>query len=404
MKPKHIVIIGAGPAGLMAADVLSASGMNVDIFEAKPSVGRKFLMAGKGGLNITHSEPISDFICRYDQSDWLAPMVNEFDAQRIVAWMESLGVASFIGTSGRIFPTEMKAAPLLRRWISSLKKRGVRVHCRHYWQGFTDNGALCFSTLNGEKTVVSDATILALGGGSWPSLGSDGKWTSILEAKGVIIRPLLPSNCGFKVIWSPYMQAYLGKPLKNILGWVGNGEKSVSSSEAVLTTYGIEGGLVYALSRPLREEVMAHGFATLYLDLLPHVSQDQLASRLTPSGKQSADNTWRKAGLEGVKAALIREGLPKNKWNDAPSVAACAKKYPIKLTGMQPMEEAISTAGGVMREAFDEHLMLHALPNVFCAGEMLDWDAPTGGYLLTGCFASGVYAANGVLKYLLSRT
>lgn len=398
MKPKHIVIIGAGPAGLMAADVLSASGMNVDIFEAKPSVGRKFLMAGKGGLNITHSEPISDFIRRYDQSDWLAPMVNEFDAKRIVAWMESLGVASFIGTSGRIFPTEMKAAPLLRRWLSSLKKRGVRVHCQHYWQGFTNDGSLRFMSPDGEKTVASDATILALGGASWPSLGSNGAWVSILANKGVIINPLLPSNCGFKAMWSPYMQAYLGKPLKNILGWVGNGEKSVSSSEAVLTTYGIEGGLVYALSRPLREEVITHGFATLYLDLLPHVSEDQLASRLTPSGKQSADNTWRKAGLEGVKAALIREGLPKNKWNDAPSVAACAKKYPIKLTGMQPIEEAISTAGGVMREAFDEHLMLYALPNVFCAGEMLDWDAPTGGYLLTGCFASGAYAANGVLK------
>jgi uncharacterized flavoprotein (TIGR03862 family) len=400
LKAKHIVIIGAGPAGLMAADVLSAAGMNVDIFEAKPSVGRKFLMAGKGGLNITHSEPMPDFIGRYDQSDWLEPMIRNFDPNAIRAWMERLGVPSFVGTSGRVFPTEMKAAPLLRRWVSSLKKRGVRVHCNHYWQGFMDNGALRFTTVDGEKTVASDATILALGGGSWSSLGSDGKWTSILAAKSVAIHPLLPSNCGFKAIWSPFMEAHLGKPLKNILGWVGNGEKSVSSSEAVLTTYGIEGGLVYALSRPLREEVMAHGSATLYLDLLLHINETELVSRLAPSGKQSTDNAWRKAGLEGVKAALIREGLPKNKWNDAPSVAACAKKYPIKLTGMQPIEEAISTAGGVMREAVNAHLMLHALPNVFCAGEMLDWDAPTGGYLLTGCFASGAYAAHGVLKTL----
>ncbi|MDO9207573.1 MAG: TIGR03862 family flavoprotein [Sulfuricurvum sp.] len=398
MEPKHIVIIGAGPAGLMAADVLSASGMSVDIFEAKPSVGRKFLMAGKGGLNITHSEPMSDFIGRYDQSDWLRPMVDAFDAQKIVAWMESLDVASFVGTSGRVFPTQMKAAPLLRRWLSSLKKRGVRVHCRHYWQGFTDEGSLRFTTVDGEKKVRPDATILALGGASWPSLGSDGAWVPILANEGVAISPLLPSNCGFKATWSPFMEAHLGKPLKNILGWVGDGEKSISSGEAVLTTYGIEGGLVYALSRPLREEVMEQGFATLYLDLLPHINEAELALRLAASGKQSADNTWRKAGLEGVKAALIREGLPKNKWSDASSVSACVKKYPINLTGMQPIEEAISTAGGVMREAFDEHLMLRAVPNVFCAGEMLDWDAPTGGYLLTGCFASGVFAANGVLK------
>lgn len=382
----------------MAADILSAEGMNVDLFEAKPSVGRKFLMAGKGGLNITHSEPISDFIHRYDQSDWLEPMIRNFDPNAIRAWMEKLGVTSFVGTSGRVFPTEMKAAPLLRRWLSQLKKRGVRVHCQHYWQGFTDEGDLRFTTMTGEKTVTSDATILALGGGSWSSLGSDGAWVSILANKGVAISPLLPSNCGFKATWSHYMQEHLGKPLKNILGWVGDGEKSVSSSEAVLTTYGIEGGLVYALSRPLREKVIAYGSATLYLDLLPHANEEQLVSRLTPSGKQTADNTWRKAGLDGVKAALIREVLPKNEWSDASSVAACVKKYPITLTGMQPIEEAISTAGGVMREAFDEHLMLHAVPNVFCAGEMLDWDAPTGGYLLTASFASGRFAANGVLK------
>ena len=396
-------IVGAGPAGLMAADVLSARGMSVDIYEAKPSVGRKFLMAGKGGLNITHSEPMEDFLRRYDHRDWLKPMLNEFDAQKIVVWMEELGVSSFIGTSGRIFPTEMKAAPLLRRWLSSLKKRGVRVHCGHYWQGFTDEGSLRFITVDGEKGIAADATILALGGASWPSLGSDGAWVTILADKDVAISPLLPSNCGFKATWSRYMDPYWGKPLKNVVGWVENstGERDESASEAILTSYGIEGGLVYALSRPLREAVIDHGTAHLYLDLLPHTNEAELALSLAPLGKQSTDNTWRKAGLDGVKAALIREVLPKSKWQDGQSVAMCVKKYPMTLTAMQSIEEAISTAGGINQEAFNEHLMLNALPNVFCAGEMLDWDAPTGGYLLTASLASGAYAANGVLKMLI---
>lgn len=357
-------------------------------------------MAGKGGLNITHSEPIDDLLRRYDQSDWLKPMIEEFDPNAIRRWMESLGVPSFIGTSGRVFPTEMKAAPLLRRWLSHLKKSGVRVHCEHYWKGFTDDGHLRFESVDGETTVTSDATILALGGGSWASLGSDGEWVSILVNKGVRINPLLPSNCGFKAIWSSYMQPHFGKPLKNILGWVCDNKKNISSSEAVLTSYGIEGGLIYSLSRPLREEVIAHGFATLYLDLLPYVNETELASRLVSSSKQSTDNTWRKAGLDDVKAALIREALPKNEWSNASRIAACVKKYPIKLIGMQPLDEAISTAGGVMREALTQNLMLCRVPNVFCAGEMLDWDAPTGGYLLTACFASGRFAAQGVLKIL----
>lgn len=402
MKSNRVVIIGAGPAGLMAADVLSDNGIHIDIFEAKASVGRKFLMAGKGGLNITHSEPASDFINRYDQHDWLKPMIDAFDPKKIVAWMESLDVSSFIGTSGRIFPTQMKAAPLLRRWLSQLKKRGVRVHCNHYWKGFTADGALCFSTGEGEKIIGSKTTILALGGASWPSLGSDGAWVNILTALDVDINPLLPSNCGFKVLWSQYMSSYFGKPLKNVSGWAkGNYNTTTqSSSEAMLTTYGIEGGLVYALSRPLREELLVHGEATLYLDLLPHLSQEKLSTLLTPSGKQSIDNTWRKAGLDSVKTALLRELLPKESWSDGPCVAASVKKYPIKLIGMQPIEEAISTAGGVKRDALTEGLMLRSLPNVFCAGEMLDWDAPTGGYLLTAAFASGRFAANGILKNL----
>lgn len=387
----------------MAADVLSAHGLRVEIYEAKPSVGRKFLMAGKGGLNITHSEPLTNFINRYDQSDWLKPMLSEFDAQKIVGWMESLGVSSFIGTSCRIFPTEMKAAPLLRRWLSSLKKRGVKVHCNHYWQGFTADYSLRFSSIDGEKLITPDATILALGGASWPTLGSDGAWVNTLTSMDVDINPLLPSNCGFKATWSNYLHPHFGKPLKNVSAWVESecGEQHRSSTEAIVTTYGIEGGLVYTLSRPLREAIVAHGTATLYLDLLPNIPQAKLLSLLTSSGKQSINNTWRKAGLDDVKAALIRELLPKEKWSDSNSVVVCIKKCPITLTGMQPIEEAISTAGGVKREALTDELMIHNVPNVYCAGEMLDWDAPTGGYLLTAAFASGRFAAHGVLKNLI---
>lgn len=403
MKPKHVVVVGAGPAGLMAADVLSAHGIQVDVFEAKASVGRKFLMAGKGGLNITHSEPLSDFILRYDESDWLKPMLKEFDAQKIVAWMESLGISSFIGTSGRIFPTEMKAAPLLRRWLSDLKKRGVRVHCNHYWRGFTDDRSLRFTTVDGEQAITPDATLLALGGASWPSLGSDGTWVNILAHKDIAITPLLSSNCGFKTTWSEHMNPHLGKPFKNILGWVKNdsGKIQKSSAEAVVTSYGLEGGLVYALSRPLREAITTHREATLYIDLLPCVTLSKLTTLLALSGKQSVNNIWRKAGLDSVKIALIREGLAKDKWSDPVYTAAFIKEYPIKLIAMQPIEEAISTAGGVKREALTQDLMLRNLPNVYCAGEMLDWDAPTGGYLLTASFASGRFAANGILKNLV---
>lgn len=359
-------------------------------------------MAGKGGLNVTHSEPLANFIVRYDQSDWLKPMIEAFDPKKIVDWMESLGVPSFIGTSGRIFPIEMKAAPLLRRWLSDLKKRGVRVHCNHYWKGFTSEGHLHFTTPAGNKVITPNVTLLALGGASWPSLGSDGAWVNILIQKGIAITPLLPSNCGFKTTWSKYMNSHLGKPLKNIVGWVENDSGAVqkSSSEAILTTYGIEGGLLYALSRPLREKIISDGKATLYLDLLPHVTITKLTAMLAPSRKQSINNIWRKAGLDAVKVALLREKLPKDKCSDPLFTAAFIKKYPIKLTGMQPIEEAISTAGGVKREVLTEDLMLRDLPNVYCAGEMLDWDAPTGGYLLTACFASGRFAAHGILKNL----
>lgn len=396
----HVSIIGAGPAGLMAADVLSAAGVRVSVFEAKPSVGRKFLMAGKGGLNITHSENLDDFIGRYDQSEWLAPMLRAFDAEAIRQWMAGLGVESFIGTSGRVFPTEMKAAPLLRLWLADLKKRGVRVLCRHYWQGFSANGASRFATGGGVIEVAADATILALGGGSWPSLGSDAAWVNRLAAHGVLVNPLLPSNGGFDVAWSEFMKKLAGLPVKNIVGWVEdqNGQQmNTNQSELMLTDYGVEGGLIYALSRPLRTQLLANGVAHLYLDLLPNVTIEELTPKLTPAGKETLSNVWRKAGLDGVKAALVREVLPKADWGNAVQVAKCAKSYVLPLIAMQPMETAISTAGGVTRESVDERLMLRALPNVYCCGEMLDWDAPTGGYLLSACFASGRWAAQNLL-------
>ncbi|MGL4767337.1 MAG: TIGR03862 family flavoprotein [Formosimonas sp.] len=389
----NVAVIGAGPAGLMAADVLSQAGVAVDVYEAKPSVGRKFLMAGKGGLNITHSEPFDDFISRYDAVDWLAPMLREFDANDVRAWMTGLGVESFVGTSGRVFPTEMKAAPLLRHWLADLKKRGVRVHCRQYWRGFDEAGGLRFDA----QTVQADATVLALGGGSWPSLGADGAWVPILAAHGVPLAPLLPSNCGFTVDWSPFMRECAGLPLKNIVGWCGAVR---SSAEMVVTADGVEGGLVYALSRPLREQLLQEGAAVLNVDLYPDVAESELVRRLQPFGKLSTSNLWRKAGLDGVRVALLREALPKTDWADAVRVAACLKRYALVLNGMSPMVEAISTAGGVRREAVDARLMLHALPSVFCCGEMLDWDAPTGGYLLTACLASGQFAARGVLDWL----
>ena len=399
----RVAIVGAGPAGLMAADVLSQRGLAVDVYDAMPSVGRKFLMAGKGGLNITHSEPFAAFVARYDAPDWLAPMLHRFGADSVRQWMANLGVNSFVGTSGRVFPVEMKAAPLLRSWVSALKKRGVKIHTRHVWQGFAEHGALNFTAGGESLNIAADAVVLATGGGSWAKLGSDGRWFEFLRQQNVPLAPLRASNGGFVVVWSGFMRALAGLPLKNIVGWVQNEQGDVlahSQSECVLTDDGVEGGLLYALSRPLREQLVRDGAAALWLDLLPHVALADLTAKLQPSTKQSLANVWRKAGLDAVRIALIREVLPKNDWSNAPRVAQCLKKYRLNITAQRPIDEAISTAGGVMQSALNEHLMLHALKGVFCCGEMLDWDAPTGGYLLTACFASGQHAARGVLDYL----
>ena len=399
MLTARVAVIGAGAAGLMAAEVLSQAGVMVDVYEHKPSAARKILMAGKGGLNITHSEPFAALLGRYDQSDWLQPMLEVFDATAIVDWMAGLGVVSYVGTSGRVFPAEMKAAPLVRAWLARLKSDGVQFFYRHRWLGWTDDGQQWFERADGSQfTQQYSATILAVGGGSWARLGSDGQALAYLQQQQIAIQPLQSSNCGVQVTWSPFLQALAGQPLKRVSAWLDQVTPVVS--DAMLTEYGLEGGVLYALSRPIRQQFNTQGQAQIFLDLLPNISQPELAERLQPKAKQSQANLWRKAGLDPVKSALIREILPKSAWSDPVQVAALAKHLPITISALQPMDEAISTAGGVTREALDAQLMLTQQAGVFCCGEMLDWDAPTGGYLLTACFASGRWAGHGVLDWL----
>lgn len=399
MLTARVAVIGAGAAGLMAAEVLSQAGVMVDVYEHKPSAARKILMAGKGGLNITHSEPTTDFIQRYDASDWLQPMIDRFPASAIVAWMAGLGINSYVGTSGRVFPAEMKAAPLVRAWLARLKSDGVQFFYRHRWLGWTDDGQQWFERADGSQfTQNYSATILAVGGGSWARLGSDGQALGWLVQHGVDLQPLQASNCGVQVAWSPFVRALAGQPLKRVCAWLTDAPPVVS--DAMLTEYGLEGGLLYALSRPIRQQFNTQGQAQIFLDLLPNTSQPELAERLQPKAKQSQANLWRKAGLDPVKSALIREILPKSAWSDPVQVAALAKHLPITIHALQPMDEAISTAGGVRQSALDHQLMLKQQAGVFCCGEMLDWDAPTGGYLLTACFASGRWAGHRVLDWL----
>lgn len=394
-----VAVIGAGPAGLMAADVLSRAGYVVHVFDHKPSAGRKLLMAGKGGLNITHSEAFEAFVQRYDATDWLLPMLRDFGPQQVQAWMDSLGVSSYVGSSGRVFPHDMKAAPLLRAWIARLKDQGVSFHYRTRWLGWAASGA---QRLQRDDQAVTErtfaATLLALGGGSWARLGSDGQGLAWLDEQGIGLTPLVAANGGVQVAWSPFMQALAGQPLKRVSAWLTDVEPV--QAEAVLTPYGVEGGLIYALSRPIRQQLGQHGHATVWLDLLPDCRLDQLTARLQGQGKQTLANIWRKAGLDAAKAALIRETLPKTRWTDAAQVAQHAKRLPIRVSGLQPMDEAISTAGGIQRAALNDQLMLSAQAGVFCCGEMLDWDAPTGGYLLTACLASGQWAGRGAVAWL----
>ncbi|URM30835.1 TIGR03862 family flavoprotein [Pseudomonas frederiksbergensis] len=401
--PPHVAIIGGGPAGLMAAEVLSQAGIKVDLYDGMPSVGRKFLLAGVGGMNITHSEAYPAFLSRYaERAPQIAPLLRSFGAEALCQWIHDLGIETFVGSSGRVFPTDMKAAPLLRAWLKRLREAGVVIHTRHRWLGWDHNGDLRVDSPEGEKTVQPDATLLALGGGSWSRLGSDGAWMLALEQRGVGLAPLQPSNCGFEVqSWSELMVSkFAGTPLKNIA--IGLNDDMPRLGECVITATGIEGSLIYALSAPIREAINQHGSATIHLDLLPGKPVDKIQSALSkPRGSRSmSKHLHSQLGLDGVKAALLRELTPADCFADPALLAKAIKALPLTLVKTRPLDEAISSAGGVMFESVDERLMLKQLPGVFCAGEMLDWEAPTGGYLLTACFASGRAAGLGMVEWL----
>jgi len=396
-----VTVIGGGPAGLMAAEVLAQGGVHVDLYDAMPSVGRKFLMAGKGGMNITHAEPFDIFLTRYGaRRDQIEPLLRVFPPDALREWIHGLGIDTFVGTSNRVFPTDMKAAPLLRAWLHRLRESGVHFHVRHRWCGWDEQGAMRFATPDGEHTVNADAAVLALGGGNWPQLGSNGAWVPLLAQRDISIAPLRPANCGFDVAWSPYFREhFVGEPLKSIAATVGEVRKQ---GECVITEHGVEGGLIYAHSAALREETERVGHATLHLDLLPDWSPQRVQIEVShPRGSRSlSSHLQSRLGLKGVKANLLREVLSAAQMHDPALLARAIKDLPLRLVAARPLSEAISTAGGVAFEALDEKLMLKKIPGVFCAGEMLDWEAPTGGYLLSACYASGFAAGNGVLKWL----
>ncbi|MGY2287131.1 TIGR03862 family flavoprotein [Pseudomonas gingeri] len=398
----RVAIIGGGPAGLMAAEVLSQAGVRVDLYDGMPSVGRKFLLAGVGGMNITHSEPYPAFLSRYaERAPQIAPMLRAFGADELCEWIHGLGITTFVGSSGRVFPSDMKAAPLLRAWLKRLRDAGVVIHTRHRWTGW-QQGKLVIHSPDGETMVQADATLLALGGGSWARLGSDGAWLPLLEQQGVSVAPLQPSNCGFEVeAWSELLRKkFAGAPLKNVA--IGLQHSVPRLGECVITASGIEGSLIYALSASIREQINHSGSAIIEIDLLPGKTQGQIQAALSkPRGSRSmAKHLHSQVGIDGVKAALLRELTDAACFADAARLAGAIKALPLKLVATRPLDEAISSAGGVPFEAMDEQLMLKALPGVFCAGEMLDWEAPTGGYLLTACFASGRVAGKGMLEWL----
>ncbi|MFA6164619.1 MAG: TIGR03862 family flavoprotein [Methylobacter sp.] len=405
---RTVTVIGGGPAGLMAAEVLSHAGLKVDLYDAMPSVGRKFLMAGKGGMNITHSEPYDKFLLRYgSRRNYIKPMLDAFGSEALRSWLQDLGINTFIGSSGRVFPADMKAAPLLRAWLHRLREAGVNFNMRHQWIGWSgdENGKLRFVTPEGETEARADAVVLAMGGGSWARLGSTGAWVELLVQRGILIEPLQPSNCGFEIGWSEYFRSrFAGQPLKSVSVTFtdSDGVKIQQQGELVVTAEGVEGGLIYTLSALLREQITATGVAVIHLDLAPDRDMRFLFDRISPfRGKDSMANFLRKrVGIDGVKAGLLREVLPKSDFDNPIRLCEAIKSLPIRLVAARPIDEAISSAGGVAFEALDERLMIRSMPGVFCAGEMLDWEAPTGGYLLTACFASGRAAGLGVLAWL----
>jgi uncharacterized flavoprotein (TIGR03862 family) len=401
---RFIAVIGAGPAGLMAAEVLAQYGHRVEVFDAMPSAGRKFLMAGKGGMNITHAEPFEVFLSRYgDRRKQIEPLLQAFTPSDLREWIHGLSIATFVGSSGRVFPSDMKAAPLLRAWLHRLRESGVTFHMRHRWLGWARDGSLRFESPQGELTVHADSTILALGGGSWPQLGSDGTWVALLAQRCIDIASLRPANCGFNIAWSAhYLEHYAGIPLKSVAATFGDVR---IQGECVITKNGIEGGLIFTLSAPLRDAIERDGSAMLTLDLLPDWTAERVLNEVQhPRGSRSlSSHLQSRLGLKGVKVNLIREILTVDELPDTKLLAKTIKAMPLKLVSARPLSEAISSAGGVRFEALDENLMLKKLPGVFCTGEMLDWEAPTGGYLLSACFASGRAAGTGAAKWLAAK-
>jgi uncharacterized flavoprotein (TIGR03862 family) len=415
----NVAVIGAGPAGLMAAEVLSNAGVEVHVFDAMPSAGRKFLLAGIGGLNLTHSEPLDTFVTRYyERKDALAQQITAQPAIEIRAWCKGLGIDTFVGTSGRIFPTDMKAAPLLRAWLHRLRSKGVQFHMRHRWTGWADSGDLAFEKRTSADaapehiTVQAKATVLALGGASWQRLGSDGAWVPWLRAKGVDVADLLPANCGFDVAthgkfgWSNHFSTkYAGQPFKTVALHVEGSATEPEfhrQGEFVATQTGVEGSLIYAASKLLRERIAAQGSATFQLDLLPQWDADKVLREVShPRGSRSlSSHLSSRLNLEGIKLNILYELLSKQAMNNPEQLATAIKSLPITVTATRPIDEAISTAGGMRFEAMDAQYMLSKLPGVFCAGEMLDWEAPTGGYLLTAAMATGRAAGDGALGYI----
>ena len=402
---QNVAIIGGGPAGLMAAEVLSQAGVQVDLYDAMPSVGRKLLLAGIGGLNITHSEDYKEFCSRYGaEQSLLQSSLDQFTPEHLRSWVHGLGIDTFVGTSGRVFPKEMKAAPLLRAWLHRLRQNGVRFHVRHRWHGWAEDGSLQLTGPDGDITIKPNATLLALGGASWPKLGSDGSWTTPLGNKGIDITPLQSANCGFAVPWSALLQQkFSGEPLKSIAIRFNDhaGNEHHRQGECIVSREGIEGSLIYALSRPLRDTINVTGSATFYVDLAPDRSPEKILDALCRRGSKSLSSYLKSAlGFNGVKTALLYEVLGKAQINDLKTLAATIKGLPITVHATRPIAEAISTAGGIRFSNIDPNFMIKKLPGVFVAGEMLDWEAPTGGYLLTACLANGRWVGQSALSWL----
>jgi uncharacterized flavoprotein (TIGR03862 family) len=409
---RPVAVIGGGPAGLMAAQILVDAGFGVQLFDAMPSIGRKFLLAGKGGLNLTHSEGADTFAGRYGaRRIAIERVLRDFDSTALREWALGLGIETFVGTSGRVFPKDMKAAPLLRAWLHRLRHpaqgEGVHFHMRHRWLGWGEDHSLLFETPHGVTHLKPAALVLALGGASWARLGSNGAWVPLLAQKGVAVAPLLPSNCGFEVQggWSAYFQSrFAGQPFKSVAISLASAQGDVwrRKGEFVATALGVEGSLVYAASARLRDDIVLSGSARFLLDLLPDMTAEKVLQEVShPRGSRSLSSHLKsRLHLDGIKLAVLHELLDKPALNDPLQLAAAIKALPIRLQAARPIDEAISTAGGVLFEVLDHGLMLEQLPGVFCAGEMLDWEAPTGGYLLHACFATGRAAGQGVLQWL----